>query len=542
MRKKILSLFLAVMLIIAVFAGCSGNSNQPDSNNGFTQDSAGDNNSGDKDSDAEAKYDKEITVVVARRGDTRSVEEDLFSPVIKEKFNLVLDVVDINNSDFVTKMNLLFASGEAPDVNTAQRPEFMLNEWIESGYLRGYTKDEVKEKLPNYYAQYTEEEWETVWKSIKYSDDKTYYLPSRRADTVNMAWLYRADTFEKLGLEFPESTDELIEVMRTIKKETGRIPYVAASADNVLWAFTGFLQAFGMPELAPRDLSYVDPISGEFVPYAFVTDNFREHIKYMNRLYEEGLIWQEFATGTTDQVNAMKAQGHNYIQWGYPDKIDTEYNRLSQNVDPEARWDWAKVMVSSDPEKGVFFKANPLFNADGVAFSADADDEVVERFMDFMDWLHTEEGMIFRTYGIEGVTYEKDGDNYVFMDHMQSPNKSEGKTLTNYGFVTVGRQHPNLNAYYKPYITELENIFMNREGYYYHVSPVLNFTDEESSELADITISLNQTAQEYYAKFIMGQIDIENDQEWNSYINAMKKLGLERFEEIRTTAYERSNK
>ena len=83
---------------------------------------------------------------------------------------------------------------------------------------------------------------------------------------------------------------------------------------------------------------------------------------------------------------------------------------------------------------------------------------------------------------------------------------------------------------------------MNREGYYYHVSPVLNFTDEESSELADITTSLNQTAQEYYAKFIMGQIDIENDQEWNNYIQAMEKLGLERFKEIRKAAYERSNK
>lgn len=534
MKKRIMSLFLVATLAITVFAGCSDQGTiKSENNNGETSGQEANN------AESEDKYAEKITVSLARRGDTRSVEEDLFTPFLEEKFNLKLEVTDINNNDFVTKMNVLYASGEAPDVNTASRPEFMLTEWIDSGYLRGYTKEEVEEKFPNYFSQYTEEEWENIWPSISHSDDKTYYLPSRRADRMNMAWIYRADTFEELNLEFPESTDDIIEVMRTIKDETGRIPYVAASSGAVLWAFTGFLQAFGLPELAPRDLSYVDPISGDFIPYAFVTDNFREHIKFMNQLYEEGLIWKEFSTGTDDQVNAMKSQGHNYIQWGYPDAIE-EYTRLSQNADPDAKWDWAKVMLSNDPEKGVYFKADPYYTADGTSFSVDADDKVIERFIDYMDWMHTEEGMVFRTYGIEGETYEKEGDNYILKEQMVSPIKSEGKTLTNYGFITVGRQHPNLSEYYKPYLTELVDTFMDRDGYYYHTAPIMDFTDEENSELADIATSLTQTVEENYAKFIMGQTDIEDDKDWDSYLKALEKLGLERLEEIRTEAYERA--
>ena len=530
-----MSLLLVAVLVISVFAGCSNRRSSKSKKNETTSKQGANN------ADPGNKYAEKITVSLARRGDTRSVDEDIFTPFLEEKFNLKLKVTDINNNDFVTKMNVLYASKEAPDVNTASRPEFMLKEWIDSGYLRGYTDEEVKEKLPNYFSQYTEKEWKDVWPSICYSDDKTYYLPSRRADRMNMAWLYRADIFQKLSLEFPESTDDLIKVMRTIKKETGRIPFVAASSGDVLWAFTGFLQAFGLPELAPRDLSYVDPKAGDFIPYAFVKDNFREHIKFMHQLYKEGLIWKEFATGTEDQVNTMKSQGHNYIQWGYPEKIE-EYTRLSQNADPDARWDWAKVMLSNNPEKGVYFKADPYYAADGVSFSADADNKVVERFMDYMDWLHTEEGMVFRTYGIEGKTYEKKGNDYIFKDQMTSPIKSKGKTLTNYGFITVGRQHPNLSEHYKPYLTELADTFMDRKGYYYYTTPIMDFTDKENSELADIETSMSQTVQEYYAKFIMGQIDIEDDKDWNGYLKALKKLGLERLEEIRTTAHERATK
>ncbi|AGC69481.1 ABC-type sugar transport system periplasmic component-like protein [Thermoclostridium stercorarium subsp. stercorarium DSM 8532] len=250
----------------------------------------------------------------------------------------------------------------------------------------------------------------------------------------------------------------------------------------------------------------------------------------------------EFATGTTDQVNAEISKGNHMVAWGYPSKIDSEMNRLSRNENPEASWTWAKVMPSSNPERATYFKRNPLYNADGIGFSEDASDEVTERFMDYMDWLHTEEGMVFRTYGIESVTYTKEGGNYVFTEQMSSPLKSEGKTLTNYGFVVFGRQHPNMNEYYYPYLAELEKTFLNREGYYYFNSPVMTYTDEESSELADITTSLNQTAQQYYAQFIMGYLDPENDKDWDSYIQTMKKLGLDRFCEIRTQVYERCNK
>ncbi|ANX01675.1 hypothetical protein CSTERLE_08830 [Thermoclostridium stercorarium subsp. leptospartum DSM 9219] len=537
MKKRFLSLALAMILMACAFAGCEQKGQQASSvpTAAPTQQAGGE-------AAPEDKYAKELTITVARRGDSRAVEEDLFSPYVKEKFNIVFEITDINNNDFVTKMNLLLASGEAPDINLDQRPEFMLNEWIQAGYFRGYTQEEIKNLMPNYYAQYTEEEWKSIWPAISYFDGKSYYFPSRRASSIDMAWLYREDIFNKLNLKFPTTTDGLLEVMRTLKKETGKVPYVSANSGDVLWAFTGFLQVFGIPELAPRELSYVDPVSGEFVPYAFTTDTFRQHVIFMNKLYEEGLIWQEFATGTTDQVNAAISQGNHMIAWSYPSKIESELNRLSRNENPEASWVWAKDMPSSNPERATYFKANPYYNASGVGFSADASDEVIERFMAFMDWLHTDEGMVFRTYGIEGVTYRKEGNNYVFMDHMASPLKSEGKTLTNYGFVTPGRQHPNLNEYYYPYLTELEKTFFNRKGYYHFIPPVMAYTDEESSELADITTSLQQTAREYYAKFIMGHLDAEDDKEWENYVSTMKKLGLDRFCEIRTTVYERSNR
>ena len=229
------------------------------------------------------------------------------------------------------------------------------------------------------------------------------------------------------------------------------------------------------------------------------------------------------------------------VLWGYPEKVDTEYNELSQNENPNASWEWARNMLSSDPDNGFFFKRDPFFAADGASFSTDADDAVIERFIDILNWAYSEEGQITQTYGFEDVTYTKEGDDYVFMEHMMSPTKTDGRSVTSYGVIGLSCQHPNLNAYYRPYITELEDTFIGRDNYYFHQTPIMSFLDEETSQLADIQTNLNQTRDEYYVKFIMGHMDINDDAEWEDYIRTLEKLDLKTFEEIRTKAYEREN-
>jgi len=483
-----------------------------------------------------------VTITITRRGGPRDVnQENMFAAFMLERFNAVLDVTDIANADYVTRMNLMFAAGEADDVSIAHRPDFMLNDWIEAGYLRAFTYDDVQRLLPNYVNHFAPGRFPVVWASNVHSDGFIYRFAGRRAQDLNMTWMYRADVFEELNLTFPNNTEDLFDILVQLREATGMYPIVEADPDSAIWAFAGWLQAFGMPELSARDISMVDPRTGEFIPFIFATDMYRDVLRFLHRLYENDVMWPEFATGTAEQRDSLMARGHRHVIWGWPEQIPTQLNDLSQTENPNARWEWSRDMISADPASGHFFKMDPFFAADGVGFSADASDIVVERFLYILNWLYSDEGMRFTTFGIEGVHHEVQAPYYRFLDHMSSPQRPAGHQLMHYGWVVLGvPHHHNQNAFYRPVMVELAETFVGRPNYYYHVAPIIHFTAEETRALADIQTLLNQTRDQYFARFIMGHVDINDDAAWNNYISTMNALGLERAIDIRTEAFQRT--
>lgn len=538
MIKRYSALMLASALMITSFAGCGGKTAAPQGGSA--------NNTPQTAVSEKDKYAKEIKITSAKATkETVNIKNDLFAKTLKEKFNLVIETTEIPTSDYVTKMSLLFASGEPPEYLYSLRPEWKLNEWTEAGYIKGFSVDEVKTKLPNYMKTWTNEEWDNVYGNARYSDGKVYYLPGKRAAKLNMTWVYRKDTFTSLGLAYPKSTDEMYNALKAIKDKTGKVPYVSASTGSggALWAFSGFLQSFGMPELAIRELSYVDPVSKNYVPYAFSENNYRDFLKYMNKLYKDGLIWKEFATATTEQTKKFQTQGNGFALWGYPEKI-AEYENISKSADASAAWDWSKDMVSASQDK-IFFKRDPYFNADGIGFYAKISDEKLNRMLDYVNWALTEEGQRFNTFGVEGITYEMKDGKPAYKDNMISPLKATGEKTGEYGIVGAAGwmvAHPAVNEVYKPVYKELEKTFLERKGYYFFMAPIMAFTEQDNKKLADITTSINDTRDEYAARFIMGQVDPNNDTDWNKYIDTLKKLGLEDLKKIRTEAYNRANK
>lgn len=536
MVKRYAALLLASALLITSFAGCGGKkeANGEDASNATQQTSA----------NAANKYAKEIKVTAAKSvKETVNVKDNQLAKMLKEKFNLVFETTDISTNDYVTKMSLLFASGEPPEFIYNLRPEWKLNEWATAGYVKGFTVDEIKSKLPNFFKMYSEEEWKNVYGNIRFTDDKVYYFPGKQSSTINMTWVYRKDTLDQLGLIYPKTTDELYKVLKAVKEKTGKVPYVAASTPQSLWAFSGFLQAFGMSELTIRELSYVDPVTKTFVPYAFSENNYREFLKYMNKLYKEELIWKEFATATNDQTKKFKTQGNGFVEWGYPEKL-TEYENISKSADANAKWDWSKDIVSAYTDK-TYFKRNGYFNADGIGFYANISNEKLNRVLDYINWALSEEGQRFHTFGVEGLTYEMKNGNPVYLEKMITPLKATGEKPGEYaingyaGFMTA---HPGVNVTYRPVYGELEKTFLDRQNYYFFMAPVMWYTEAENSKMADIQTSINDTRDEYAARFIMGQVNPANDADWNKYLDTLNKLGLQELKKIRTDAYNRANK
>lgn len=67
--------------------------------------------------------------------------------------------------------------------------------------------------------------------------------------------------------------------------------------------------------------------------------------------------------------------------------------------------------------------------------------------------------------------------------------------------------------------------------------PAARFTAEESNELALITTDLNSYLDQQITKFIIGELDI--DENFDSFVEEAMAMGGTRFEEIYQTAYDR---
>ncbi len=496
-------------------------------------------------------YSKEIRIKFYQRTDTSPpVEQPLFDQVRKEKFNLVYDVTKINTADWTTKMNLMFASGEQVDYLSAMRPNWGMNDWSDNGYLRGFTKDEIKKLMPNEIMLWNDEKtFDYVYSLLVRPDGKLYHLPGARSSAGNMAWTYREDTFNSLGLKMPKNPEEFLAAFEKIKTSTGRIPYISQSSGGgaPIFAFSGFLLMYGLPELlASNDYYYYQPVTKQFVPYGAVTDEYREFVKFVNKMYKSGYTWEEFATATVDQANKMKTQGNGYMLWGYVDQL-TSYDNFSKQTDKDAKWTWSDTFPTADAKKGTFVKRDPYHLADLFGFGATIKPEALSRIMDYLNWALTEEGMMWGSFGKEGVTYKMVNGKPQFLERFKTPLTEKGDSLdlfqigaTLNGFLRV---HPLINELYKPNLKLLEDKVIKNKDYSYFMTPVLNMKNDEIPDISEIVTNLGKTRDTYTAKFMLGQgMDPSNDADWKKYIDDMKKIGVDKLSKSLVTIYERSNK
>lgn len=540
MKKKALPLALTVIMAATAAIGCT---KQGDSG----ADAPG-GQAGETPAATGGTYAKELTVNISRPiTETSTLKDDLEAKMLKEKFNLVFKAEDYPRNDWPVKSTLLFATGEGPEYLPLVRDQWKSLEWMASGYLRPFEKDELAAKLPNYRKIWTDEEWDAVYKINQYSDGKLYYLPGKRTLKVNQAWQYRKDLFDKYGLKFPTTPDEIFTTLKTIKDKTGIIPVVTSgNASSPLWGVNLFFQVFGLPDLALNWISYVDPVTKEFVAYPFADDRHRDFLIFLHKMYKEGLLLKDFATATADQTKKLIAQGNNVIAFTTSDPSFN--NNLQKASVPDVNWVWSDNydFPSKDPNK-VIYKREPLYSNWGPAIKEGTSPEKVDRILDYLNWSLSDEGQLWYTFGKEGVTYEMKDGSPVYLPNMSTPVKAEGDKLPNYGisigwigtgFITTHKAHDETYSRTK---LDMAEAIMKKPRYYGHIEPALQFTETERQRLVELETNLNAVRDEYWLKLITGSLDPSNDADWKKFMDAANKAGLQEVVKLRTEAYKKAN-
>ncbi|NLN64155.1 MAG: extracellular solute-binding protein [Clostridiaceae bacterium] len=221
-----------------------------------------------------------------------------FYEELEKKTNVHVEFEPVKEDDWDTKINLMFASGNWPDLII--RGQVDIEEY---GVTQGIIlplDDYLEEYMPNYYPRLSMNNSNA---SIPASDGKTYFIGNLTAQNINhdgnhyinKAWL------DNLGLEIPTTIDELTNVLKAFRDNDANgngdpndeIPFIGADLIHQTQGLYNHFANFGVP-LVRWVYACID--DDQNVVFPGYLPGFRDALEWFNMCYEEKLLDPESIT------------------------------------------------------------------------------------------------------------------------------------------------------------------------------------------------------------------------------------------------------
>jgi len=466
-----------------------------------------------------------------------------------EKSNIEFTFTTPPLADFGTKLNLAFASGDLPDVlfgtDTNTLTPAMEMDYGNQGILVPL-EELIKENMPNF-SKILEENPD-IAKSITTPDGHIYSLPMiHRGNTAiwprGPLW-YNGEWLDALGVtELPKTTDEFYDLLVRFRDEDpngngkkDEIPLTDVKMDSTRpW----LLAAFGLTDRS------IEEIDGKVV-YAPITENYKEFVTYMNKLYSEKLLDPEVYSQADEQ---KKAKGQNNQIGLFPDWFSFFTTGRSEK---ESVMDPMFYPLTSDINPERVTPGSPRMGRS--TFAITSNNPSPEATLRWVDYFYSEEGADFLNKGPEGdfwVYAENDkGEQVRVFAEGVDPAESEearSKVTPDYGIMVPKVEFPSdPSSNVLPDANALSDTtfqdFLTAETeekitpFAKVTFPLLYLTTEESDKVRNVATDLKTYVEQMEAKFITGVEPIEN---WDKYVQTIESMGVEDYVAIHQQAYDR---
>ncbi len=351
----------------------------------------------------------------------------------------------------------------------------------------------------------------------------------------------RGDWLERLGLAVPTTTDELYDVLKAFKEQDANgngdpddeIPFSDGySKLNVLAISFGCGYRAGNFDVDDEGNLY----------FCCSSEQYREFLRYVNKLYSEQLIDPEFATTDDDQVEAKEAQniiGGRFSLW--IDEVPFS-EQMIQSADPDGYYAMLNPLTGPDGTQGVIYSSGMLDNA--MCISKDC--KYPERAMSFLDYsIFNDYATICNNCGSEHTCWEYTDDGSIaFTDYvmnnpdglspMEAIRSTGGYHTMTFVLYAEGRKLMNsVNDRIVGYIDSMAPYVVDRLEY----SPS---TDQEAARISELNRDISVLVDEMRLLFMTGEADLDAD--WDTYIETLNSLGLPEYTALYQGKYDRVNK
>lgn len=409
MKKRFLTRTAAVMLASAMLVtGCGAKSGSgeaapaasPEENGGTFQTTYGDK-----------KFDNvKITAMVYDRNsapDGVTVINNRWTDYINqemEKVGITVEFVAVPRSGDVEKIQTMMASGTAPDIVMTYNGTMAEDYYTQGGIydLSPYIDGEGQaENLKKYIG-------ESVLDIGRNKDGVLWSVAARRSIAARSNMLIRKDWLDKLGMEIPTTPDELYKVLKAFKDQNpdGKKDIVPFTSYDMGGKQDVLSMAFMEKVDTEKNYSINEPA------FIYSDDGFVEYFRFLNRLYNEGLMDQEYyAEGNAGQVRSeqfVNGQLGFYV-FNVNGNVDSMRGELLQNLrvnEPDAD------VVSIPPLKNIHDgkQYNDGYSKNGAYVFIPKTCKNPEAAVTYLDWLATKEGGFTLFHGFEGEHYvDEDG-------------------------------------------------------------------------------------------------------------------------------------
>ncbi|MFC4403460.1 extracellular solute-binding protein [Gracilibacillus xinjiangensis] len=385
MNTKFLRYLFMALLVIGIIAvtGCSSDSD--------TASNEGDGESGGDSGNSEEKLDLRIFVPTF---ETEPPTDD--SPVLKaieEYTNTDITMEWAPNSNLDDKFNITLSSGDLPHIMyvPSKSPSFISAVedgafWEVGPYLKDYPNlSQANEIILN-----------------NSSINGEIYGVYRSRDLGRNGVIIRKDWLENLGLEEPKTIDEFYNMLKAFKEEDPDGNGQDDTYGMVVSKYEGpwdIMQTwFGVPNRWGEDEN------GELYPF-FMDDNYLDALNFFKKLYDEGLVNEDFAVMDPAKWSEPVISGEAGVQVNVLD----EGHRIQEKIIDAEPENTDPITVIKAVEGPTGLHNLPTSGYSGmlaVSKTAVKSEEELKRVLDFLDKMNDEEMQILAENGFEGTHYE----------------------------------------------------------------------------------------------------------------------------------------
>lgn len=567
--KKLL--FLAVMCVFTVGVLYAGGQGAGEESAGITMNPPG----------TYPVVNEKVTIdVIAYYSSTTSTgtpEDAKFTLWFEELTNVHINWVEmIESASAGEKFNLILASGDLPDLlipHGAITAQQVYQHGREGSFQP--LNDLIDKYAPDMKREFNTEEGKAFRSRLTMPDGNIYAFPDVEAGCFHCQyslkmWVY-TPWVEKLGIDWPpKTTEDFYEMLKAFKAgdpngngEADEIPFLGATTswrtDPIGFLMNSFIYTM-MPHYANGYGAFLER-NGNAARFVADTNEWREGLKYLNRLQVEGLLASESFVWTRDESRSAVENPDKELVGAFPSG-------------------WFGVMTFNGAGTGRFAGFHPIAPLTGPAgerqsgyfpptmryqsqITKEADGIKPAVITQMLNWFFEDvfpNHMLAQNFNEEGTNWRyttqeeldagytsRDGKPSI-MTPIERKVGAYERDLFDDGWPRTSPIRWTLRDFMALPPTDAEDPskqewrlmvstrdLMEPYKTTHYMPPDIVFPEEIEDEMTDLTNTIvMQTGLvlQRSTEFITGVRDINSDAEWDNYKKELKRAGVDRYVEL----------